>query len=1112
MIIWLARKASEAYEFGTFWENFEDRVAIKIPSHARADLAELFRQFCPRLMAGYVTPPEPGAFKHVEAFLFQAGLPLCHCHHFARLVQQVERRFGLPDPNAADAGEELRDHVLACSMSLGVPLLKRALRGPAGPLICGAALRVVLQGNYHGISPQLGKALADAFASQAGAQLRRAARSPYLRLSEHLTSLEIVGPRQDANLIGDRGLIWVVNGMSYPTPASDEFVFPLGDQPRSTVELRGLRRDLTASRTFVTRLIDRQQPFMLFDYESGRLRREESGSTLWLPPGDHYLLHASNLHLGPATDEYHWGDGQRTLSLLRVGPEAGATLSGPSGAWDFRAAAAPFLDVQGQDVLTDDGERIHFHWNNFPAVWRPHQPDLLWDASWSIQVTANSQGQTWELTEGEIRAGMMHCQPDGHTFLQSLRPGLHQIEVSVFRRERCELRQSFLVWMGLERYQAGQQFELSGEPLNLIAEQCQGFDIGPTVIRHRHDHLRQHRLAFDLGGSQNFHWSQAGTFLESFEKKAGRAIQPEPRKLGESFSASIDSARWLRVWRVPAADAALVVNGGTIQQMRVGSRHPFLDVSLAQLSTLYPDGGRISLRWRDWETSVATFARPLVPCRIQRSFSQGRQLLNFSFPDEVRWVKPRIHELASDRIFGFTGEALAPGGVVEFAAEGNPCVVCTRASEENHPAVPNAYAIAVAVSQADCPAGFWLVELEVRRKDTDDWQLVVDAKGRSAPLLVVVPADQTEASPRLQLLASAYTCGSRTPSQPNELDRFSPNRQELSDLLSEVLEIIKPGFPPELSREFRWLEALFRDLAACCGEALRETEEDEIARLLTLASVVADRSKPGWDFLRAHSLFVSVPGLLALDAPHYTGLSTAHPLPQALQWCGRLAQDASVVPAFRDLIEEVCLNPHAPPPETYGVLRLFQNFTQVLQGMADFNRFNYERYLTGLVGPIEQIQPHAEEFDRHTVLGPSHVRWALSQLAERRRATLQSEGLGDVNILLDRAGSFRDWLKSRLHARSQVMPALTWNRPWLQASLPQDSLIENSVRFASLFALAARSAGAGWLDFHEVTEWLCQHGTSRTEKTIATLVGLAPELFGYYLMFWELMIRTYPHE
>src|SRR5262249_10334782 len=154
-----------------------------------------------------------------------------------------------------------------------------------------------------------------------------------------------------------------------------------------TVELRGLRRDLTASRTFVTRLSDRQQPFMLFDYESRRLRREEPGPTVWLPSGDHYLLHASNLCLERATDQYDWPAGQCTLSLLRVRPDAAARLTGPSGIWNFRAAVAPFIEMQGRDVLTDDGERIHFHWNNLPPVWRPHQPDSLWDASWSIQVT-----------------------------------------------------------------------------------------------------------------------------------------------------------------------------------------------------------------------------------------------------------------------------------------------------------------------------------------------------------------------------------------------------------------------------------------------------------------------------------------------------------------------------------------------------------------------------------------------------------------------------------------------------------------------------------------------------------------------------------------------------
>ena len=90
----------------------------------------------------------------------------------------------------------------------------------------------------------------------------------------------------------------------------------------------------------------------------------------------------------------------------------------------------------------------------------------------------------------------------------------------------------------------------------------------------------------------------------------------------------------------------------------------------------------------------------------------------------------------------------------------------------------------------------------------------------------------------------------------------------------------------------------------------------------------------------------------------------------------------------------------------------------------------------------------------------------------------------------------------------------SWNHPWLSVHFPNDALMENCVRFASLFALAARAAGAGWLRFEDVMGWLLSQSSTpqSSEKAIATLVGMAPELFGYYLMFWELMIRTYPHE
>src|SRR5205814_1168567 len=112
----------------------------------RPEVAERLRTACSRVMSRYLMPAETGGFKYVETFLFQAGLPLCHCNRFADFIRQVERHYGLPaDSGSLDSGEELRDHLLTYSGMQGIPLLKRSLRGPAGPLICQAALRVVLE-------------------------------------------------------------------------------------------------------------------------------------------------------------------------------------------------------------------------------------------------------------------------------------------------------------------------------------------------------------------------------------------------------------------------------------------------------------------------------------------------------------------------------------------------------------------------------------------------------------------------------------------------------------------------------------------------------------------------------------------------------------------------------------------------------------------------------------------------------------------------------------------------------------------------------------------------------------------------------------------------------
>ena len=126
-VVWLSRKAGEAYEAGAFWDKFSELLSIPIPLYHRPDLAACFRQACRQVMATWVPPTDLGGHNYVAEFLFQAGMPLDRCDRFAQHFRKVERNYGLPDPDLPDAGEQLRESVLDTLQSTPFLTLKRAL-------------------------------------------------------------------------------------------------------------------------------------------------------------------------------------------------------------------------------------------------------------------------------------------------------------------------------------------------------------------------------------------------------------------------------------------------------------------------------------------------------------------------------------------------------------------------------------------------------------------------------------------------------------------------------------------------------------------------------------------------------------------------------------------------------------------------------------------------------------------------------------------------------------------------------------------------------------------------------------------------------------------------
>ena len=194
MTVWLARKAGEAYD-GNFWANFNRLIGVDIPSGARPEFVSVFRQCCFRIGIVTLDPPQLGAFIHMERMLFQAGLPLCHVENFTKAMRWVEGQFSLPDPDAADAGDDLRALMARSPYLANVPILKKALTGPAGPLICEVALRVALDAEPLAINPSLARAIEKAF-EDVGPRAGDRPRAPFLRLAADYSSLEVVCPKQ----------------------------------------------------------------------------------------------------------------------------------------------------------------------------------------------------------------------------------------------------------------------------------------------------------------------------------------------------------------------------------------------------------------------------------------------------------------------------------------------------------------------------------------------------------------------------------------------------------------------------------------------------------------------------------------------------------------------------------------------------------------------------------------------------------------------------------------------------------------------------------------------------------------------------------------------------
>ena len=1106
MLVWLARKAGVAYDDGNFWEHLEREIGVHVPIPRRGELVSLFSRRARELMTNFTPPPSLGAFHLMETLLFHAGLPLCHCASFAKACRWVEEHSGLPDPESAEAGEELRDAALACSYIRGIPILLKALRGPAGPLVCAEALNLVFEQDGPPANPRLTSALREAFANVGAGGPRRSARSPFLRLSADLCSLQVVGPRQDSALLTGHGLVWVVNGMPHRCGPEEEFIFTVRDEVRVEMELRGLASGLTCRRVFDFEWATRPVPFLVFDTESRRERRADAASPVTLRSGEYLLVHPVEMSVSDTSSRYDWPDGRNAISQLTLRPQRDVRLEGGRPV-TFHAAQAPFLEPDGQIVRTDDGKRIHYGWTRLPEIWCPAEDELPTDWQLNIALDGHETPHVFRLRGGEKQGSFLRFVAAETDWLNFLPPRLHHLRCTVTRGgRRVECDQEFFYWAGLSTWTEGEGFECDAIPLNLHLPDCRGFEHAGSLICHRTDARREHALAFDVAREIcAFHWSRSGLFLESFERRAGVVKQAEAHRLGASFSADVKSPLWLRVWHVPGQEGELRANGKFL--LRFAPGRTSADVSLAHLSTLFAQGGNLTLIVCGLETRVASFHRPLTPTIIDHDLTEDYESLILKFSDEIRWIRPRLKEIVSGREVEFEGQRFTSSGHCLFREEGLPAVECAILCD-NIGHESQFCRVSLDVPKAGWPAGVWFGEIEIRQDETQGWQPVRDELGGHTPLVWLEAPAHSLDDARSQAIWWAAGTARASEFIPDYPPDFASQPAALADLLAECDVLLTRGHATVVWPRVQWNQTLYGELAR---QAARLIDANDASLRRPLLAAVAREQK-----LTPRSLLVSVPALLASPGENFGGFQNEDPLRRALMWIAGLAVAPSVSTSLHDQMVRCFQN-----GQTSGLLATlqhFRNFTSVVQSGAnsdgrDFFGFDFSRYWQQTIGSI-QTPPDGDEWQECEALGRQHVHAAIAAMLSRRRQEAGGKGLAAAGGIFALTEDFCRWLRSAMGARANIMTDVGWKKPWLEVDIPDDALAVQCSRFCSVFALAARASAAGHLKFGDVTSWLHHRprGVSDTAKAVATLVCLAPELLGYHLMFWELICRTSRHD
>jgi hypothetical protein len=789
-----------------------------------------------------------------------------------------------------------------------------------------------------------------------------------------------------------------------------------------------------------------------------------------------------------------------------VCPGTKAILEGPEGQhFQITSRLSPMLLVESMaSRLTYDGDKLLFGQELVLEAWVPAAL-----SGWSLSLTSGSLTKEFACGSAvKIDEDWEVLHVDVSSFFKQLPPALYEVQATLMRNGKPRAHRLFVFWLGCQTLNDDGSAVWITKPSNIEARDCTGFDIDDTGLKPGRPIGAFRHITFNVGGTlRRYRWRNKGLFAELVQLQRGRPATTQNLEPGSLVPISSESNAWLRVWFEAGSDCHLVINNE--KQDRETAGKDFITISISDVAIRFAQGAKVEASSGGKRVLLARLVSPLQPIKLERSSSNGFRSLDFTLTQVVSAVRPVCVELISGEQFAFEPVPFGQSGKATFAdphgkipsmtartggpetkapqygtSLGSLLDSAFRSRSEAAPIATGATRIGLDVPTSGWPEGFWLIGLEAARRPGDLCERLAGADSKPALLLIVTPpkADRTNIH---QVLWNAWQSTLHHKPESSLQWHWTPSALLEATNLIGALHFIFPNGPAEpFKNDFAWVKVV-EDAVSIEAERLLRARDSSAPQVL----------------LRLGQSLIRIPEVFTFPAQAYGALRDRQPVFAALRRCADFC-------AF-DWFSEYILEHTDVFAELY--LRGFANYDSVVKCGAEtelenFDLAGYWRLLTS----NSAAGPFSAEIENN-LLGRDHWNWALTEFRRRYAATEESDELGAANACAHRADSMLQCIRHHV-GRLHIIPAAAWLHPCPSLNAHSD-LEESLIRLCSTFALAARATSYQRLPFGEAMAALRGNQPSKfTEAGLNSLLSFAPELFGFFLLFWQITIKTGPHD